>query len=163
ETRAWEREGFSSAAEHVAQHTGTSVGEARREIGTSKALPKLPETTAALTDGAISPAQAHVIADAASVNPDAEHELVDSARTDSHRDAKDWAMRHKAAAARRAADREARIRHQRSLRTYIDQEGAWTLHARGTVTDGHHITAAISAAVDDLFRHHRTTDPAQRD
>ncbi len=83
DSMAWKREGFASAAEYLAARGGTSLGAARKELDTSKALPDLPATKQALLDGAVSVDQGALIAEAATVNPAAERTLVDAAGRDS--------------------------------------------------------------------------------
>lgn len=61
----WRRQGYRSAAEHLAATAGASLGAARSELDTSTALRELPAVRAALVEGTISAAQGSVIADAA--------------------------------------------------------------------------------------------------
>jgi hypothetical protein len=96
----WQREGFASAVEYLAAHGGTSVSAARQELETSKALPELPHTKAALLDGSVSPQQGALIAEAAKVNPAAEQTLVDAAGRESFKELKDRSLRSRGVAAR---------------------------------------------------------------
>lgn len=68
----WQREGFASPAEYLAAHGGTSLGAAKRDLDTSKALPGLPTARGALLEGSLSADQGALIAEAARVNPAAE-------------------------------------------------------------------------------------------
>jgi hypothetical protein len=153
---AWQREGFASAAEYLAAHAGTSVGAARKQLDTSKALPELPTTQRALLDGALSPDQSALIADAARVNPAAERSLVDAAGRDSFRELKDRSLRAKAAGDPDPGATQRRIHRQRSLREFVDSEGAWNLVARGTTADGARIHAALAPLIEEVFTEGRT-------
>ncbi len=148
----WRRKGFASAAEHLAATSGTSVGAAREELDTSRALPTLPKTRAALIDGKLSPAQGSVIAGAARANPGAEVGLIGKARTATLRDLKDDAARAKAAADPDADATRARIHRERRAGTSTDAEGAFVLHARGTVDEGSPIKAELDRLTDEIFR-----------
>ena len=146
DSMAWRREGFASAAEYLAARGGTSLGSARKELDTSKALPDLPATKQALLDGSLSAAQGALIAEAATVNPAAERTLVDAAGRDSFKELKDRSLRAKAAGDADPEATQRRLHRNRSLREYTDSEGAWNLHARGTAADGAKVHAALGAA-----------------
>ncbi len=148
---AWRREGFASAAEYLAAHGGTSVGAARKQLDTSRALPELPATRRALLDGDLSADQSALIADAATVNPAAERSLLAAAGQDSFKELKDRTLRAKAAGDPDPAATQRRIHRQRSVRELIDSEGAWNLHARGTAADGAKIHAALAPLIEEVF------------
>jgi hypothetical protein len=152
DSMAWKRAGFASAAEFLAARGGTSLGAARQELHTSKALPDLPATKQALLDGTVSVAQGALIAEAATVNPAAERTLVEAAGRDSFKELKDRTLRAKAAGDVDPEATQRRIHSGRSLRGYMDSEGAWNLHARGTAADGAKIHAALAPLIEERFR-----------
>jgi len=152
DSREWQRRGYRSAAEHLAATAGTSVGAARDELDTSKALPGLPKTRQALIDGELSPAQGAVVAGAAKVNPKAEGRLIRRARKATLRDLKDDAARAKAAADPDPDATRDRIHRERRAATGTDAEGAFTLHARGTIDAGAAIKAELERLTDEVFR-----------
>jgi Domain of unknown function (DUF222) len=154
---AWKREGFASAAEYLAAHGGTSIGSARKELDTSKALPDLPTTRGALIDGTLSTDQGVLIAEAAKVNPTAERTLVEAAGRDSFKELKDRSLRARAAGDDDPEATQRRIHRNRSVREYTDGEGAWNLHARGTAADGAKVHAAIAPVIEELFSERRST------
>ena len=57
ESGQWKTKGHSSAAEHLAQISGRSLGAARSELETSTALPDLDATKEALLAGEVSESQ----------------------------------------------------------------------------------------------------------
>lgn len=158
DSQVWRREGYASAAEYLAAHGGTSLGTARRELDTSRALPDLPATKDALLEGALSPDQGALIAEAAKVNPQAEQTLVDAAGRDSFKELKDRSLRAKAAGDPDPASTQRRIHRNRSLREFIDSEGAWNLHARGTAADGAKVRAALAPVIEEIFEERRSAD-----
>jgi hypothetical protein len=92
----WKHAGHANAAEWLAHNTGNSVGAARTDLNTSQRLEQLPATTDALKTGALSPQQADAIADAATTNPNAEHDLIDLAQRETLRRTREEAARRKA-------------------------------------------------------------------
>lgn len=120
----WRRAGYRSAAEFLAAARGTSLAGARRNVDTSEALKDLPATREQMARGELSPEQGETIADAARANPDAEAQLLRTARRSNLNELRDEALRAKAAADRSAAERHERIRRARRVRRYTDAEGA---------------------------------------
>ncbi len=153
----WERHGYRCAAEHLAAATGSSLGDARAELETSKALPALPATRRALVTGEVSSAQGAVIADAARLNPGAEGDLVRAAATVNLRELRDQAGRAKAAADPDPAATHARIHRNRRVTRFTDGEGALHLHAVGTTDEGAEILSELDRLTDEIFRERRTT------
>jgi len=155
DSHRWKGEGFASPAEYLAAKGGTSLAAARSELEMSKALPSLPAVRAALVGGELSPQQGALIADAAKVNPAAERSLLASARKDSLKELKHHVQRAKAAADPDPEATQRRIHQDRRLVEFIDAEGAWNLHARGTVADGAKVHAALAPIIDERFRANR--------
>ena len=76
ETETWKNDGQRSPAHHLAKKTGTSVGDAQRELDRAKRLAKHPKTEAAAKAGKLSPRQAAAITDAADADPAVEDTLL---------------------------------------------------------------------------------------
>jgi hypothetical protein len=76
DTVAWKSSGALDAARYVADRCGLSAGEVRRTLDVEDKLASLPATRAALREGQISKKAGQCIADAASINPGAERELL---------------------------------------------------------------------------------------
>lgn len=156
EAREWERKGFASDADWLADRTGTTTGRARADLATSGRLGELPLTGDALRDGRLSPEQAGAITDAAAVNPAAEADLLDLAERESLRQMREEAARRKAQAESDEAKRkrERRIHRERRVRTYT-KDGAGHLHAVGPLAAIADIARALNDAVDRTFRERR--------
>ncbi len=158
ESRTWQRAGHRSAAEFIAKRSGSSVGAARTQLELSRKVEERPTIEKRLRDGRLSAAQAALVVEGTSVNPDAEAHLLEQAERGSLKELRDEVLRARAAA---DADREAthrRIHAARRLRTWTDAEGAWNLAARGTVADGARIEAALAPLLDTQFHLARTED-----
>jgi hypothetical protein len=79
DTQAHKSSGDRDAAVLCARAVGIGVREARRAIETAEKLEKLSATDAAVRDGSLSARQAQMIADAATINPEAECDLIATA------------------------------------------------------------------------------------
>ena len=112
----------------------------------------LGATKDALLDGQVSEAQGQIIANAAKVNPDAERNLIKKAKRTNHQQLREEAQKAKAAADRDPAATHRRIHADRRLSRHTDAEGAWNLHARGTVADGSIISSELDRLTDEIFR-----------
>ena len=105
--------------------------------------------------GKLSAAKAEAIADAATVAPDAEAKLLESAATDPLAKVRDDCLRAK------AVDRDAahkRIKRDRYTKEYTDKEGAWNFHARGTVECGARFRTAHRPILDEMFKAAKAED-----
>lgn len=145
----WQRAGCRSAAEQLARVAGTSVSSARSMLETSKQVDALPATATAMRAGELSPAKAEAIASAATIAPDAEAQLLQSAATTPLAKVRERGLRAK------AIDRDAahaRIHRGRYLREFTDGEGAWNLSVRGTPDDGARFRYAFEPIVDEMFK-----------
>ncbi len=147
----WQRSGHRSAAAHLAQVTGTPLGGAIDTLGTARRLGDLPATEEAVRAGKLSSVQVKEIAGAAARRPSAEGELVDQASTGSFADLRTRARSISAT----GADGEARylaIRRRRSLRHWVDADGAFRLDATLTPDAGTTLLASVSKRADHLHR-----------
>jgi hypothetical protein len=161
DSQVWQRKGHRSAAEHVAAVTGTSLGAAKGEMETSKALRDLPRTRRKMVDGSISPQQGSLIAGAAKVNPQAERDLLERAGTANLHELRDDALKAKAAADRSPADTHARLRRQRRLSRFTDAEGARHLNLIGPVDQVSVIEAEIDRRLSQVIRDHPAGKPLE--
>jgi hypothetical protein len=138
----WRQEGHRSAAEWLAQKTKTSVGEAISTLETAKRLPQLPATTEALQQGSLSVPQVREIAAAASADPTAEADLLEMAGYLSLK-----GLQHRArlikASATDESQRIAGIRKGRSIRHWLDPDGAFHLHLHTTPDSGTEVLSAV--------------------
>ena len=154
-TNAWQGQGFKTAADWLASVAGISVYEANRQLGTARRADNLGKTKRKMKNGSISPDQADAVTDAAAADPAAEDDLLDLAERDTTKNLREEAARRKAAATDDAT-RERRIRRERSVRRYIDREGAFHLHLRGPAADGARLEALLRPHEEQAFRTGRT-------
>jgi hypothetical protein len=144
--------GHRSAAELIAEHSGTDVGSAQGSLELAQQLEACPATADALADGTLSPLQAKEIAGAATLNPHKESELIDTARRQPIKTLRNECRRAKASSA--AKDPMAtykRIHKGRYLRHWTDEEGAFCLKARLTPDRGAKIAAVLDHEAGIIF------------
>lgn len=151
ESEQWKRDGFRSAAEWLANQQGTTTGRAKADLETSGLLDGLEGTKDALRDGLLSPDQAAAVADAATVNPDAEADLIRLAEQESLRRLRDEAARRRAEREDGERRRE-RIRRRRTARCWTDRNGAWNLSALGPADVGSGFMVEWERLTDERFR-----------
>jgi hypothetical protein len=156
ESMQWKRQGFRSAAEHLAALGDTTVGAARDTLGVSQRIASLPETAAAVRDGRLSTAQTTVLVGAAAADPASESRLLAEAERSSLAELQQECLRTKANADPDRDTTYRRIHAQRRLRTWTDAEGAWNLAARGTADAGARVLAALEPLIDERFSRTRT-------
>jgi hypothetical protein len=151
-TGLWRQAGFRSAADWMAAQTGVGVGDAVRMLETAKALEHAEATAEAFKAGELSSRQAKVIAGAAIVAPKSERELIAAADHLSIRELDDKAKRlARAGSVESDADRAARARSQRVLRTWVEGDlgcGLWKL----PLADHARLVAALTAEKDRIFQ-----------
>ncbi len=151
ESQQWKRDGFRSAAEWLAAQQGTSTGRAKADLETSERLDDLSDTKDAMRDGLLSPDQAAAVADAATVNPDAEADLIGLAEQESLRRLRDEAARRRAEREDGERRRE-RIHRRRRARAWTDADGAWNFSATGPVEVGSGFVVEWERLTDERCR-----------
>jgi len=147
-------QGFPTGIDWLAQQMGSTNGEARNALDAARSVEDCPETKAALVSGELSLAQAHEIGRSHSEMPDAEHELVEVARTSglgALRDAvRDRRLRD--ADPERLRQRQHRLREFRHWR---DREGMVRISGAFTPDIGLPIVNRIEADADRRRRERR--------
>jgi hypothetical protein len=143
-------------AEAVAQALGTTRSEARGAIGTAKKLEALPVTDAAVRAGELSAREAQMIADAATINPATETNLLEAAAFGLV-PLKDACIKARAA----VEDSGARGKRQhaaRFLRTWMNGDGMLAGRFAYPPEVGARLKAVIDAQVQKRFRDHEGKD-----
>ena len=152
------RTGHRSPAEWLAEETGESVGEAAGVLRLGEACASHPGVEDSYRSGKLSKSKATLVADALTVNPDVEDDLVRSAETESVRHLRDRCLRAKAEG--RSRQDEARayeaLRAARHCKTWTDPDGAFRLDARLTPDAGASLLASLKRETDRYFRQART-------
>jgi Domain of unknown function (DUF222) len=151
QTHRPEQAGAKSAAEDLARRSGTSTGAAKDALDTSARLPEQPGVQGALRRGEVSLTQAAVISAAVAANSAEEHRLVELARRVSVPELREECARVRAAADPDPDATNRRLHQARRLRRYVDGEGFWNLHAKGTPQAGAAFNVVLDALTDRVF------------
>ncbi|CAB4955829.1 unannotated protein [freshwater metagenome] len=114
-------------------------------------LRHLPQTVEAMNSGRISTAQAVEVARGATAEPHSEERLLNLAKSATVRTLRDEASR-VIAAATDEVERHKRIHKNRSLKSWIDPDGAFNLKAQMTVANGALVMAALTPFQDEIFK-----------
>jgi hypothetical protein len=143
--------GSNTAAEDMARRAGISSGAAKDVVDTSKRLLEQPEVAAALRRGELSAAQAALVSAAAAANPGAEPRLVELAARVSVPELRAECARVRAAADPDPDATNRRLHAGRRLHRWVDGDGFWNLHAKGTPQAGAAVTTVLDQLTDQIF------------
>lgn len=151
ETYAYRATGAKDAATFVANATGATTFEAQRSIKVARTLERHPLTKAAVVQGALSTAQAELIAATAAKNPGAEASLIATAARGMTQ------LKDECLAARNAVEDESARRQRqhsaRSFRTWTDRHTGMLNGAFALAPEvGAHVKAIVDTFAQSLFR-----------
>jgi hypothetical protein len=162
-TRSWKQAGsYRDVTAWLASVSGATIGQAVATVATAQRLKSLPDTEAALRASELSPAQADVISDAASVDRNSERELLHTAANEGLRGLRTAAARVKAAVCADVVARDDHIRAARSLQHWTDLDGTGRIDVRGPVLDVARVMAALEAFERSQFDEARTAGTYER-
>ena len=152
-TRSWSTaEGaHRDATSWMAWVSGSTITQAASVLDTATKVAELPATEVSMRSGALSPTQTALVADAATADPHAEHELLERAEVDGVQGLRGRCAAVKAAARTDEVAHHQRIRAARSLRSFTDGDGAGRIEIRGTVDDTARVMAALEPYERELF------------
>lgn len=120
---AWKAQGFRSPEEWAARANGSSTAHARADLKASDQLAGLPAARAAASSGDLSTDAAKAVAEGATADPDAESELLGSARKGDLGETRDKARRARQRADQRSGKAAERMFRRRALRTWLELDG----------------------------------------
>jgi len=146
----WKREGFASCASWLAYRTQLDKMTAREKVRVARAVTKLPKTSEAMAQGALSFSQVRAITRAA--DAESEEELLEHARTMSAAQLEKLARSWKKLAREGEVGIEKRIHESRTLSIFPDDEGAYLIRGRLEPQVAALLMRAIEAASDALYK-----------
>ena len=147
----WEAEGHRSPVSLLATLEGVSAGQARRTLETGQRVAQLPSTEEALRQGTLSGPKVAEIAQAASVDPDAESTLLAGSDTEPLHVVKERCQRVRATSAKKdPLATLARIHAQRTFTSWTDAEGAFCFQGRDTAERGGRLLARLDPVANRL-------------
>ena len=148
--KGWERDGHRSCAHWLAFNTGIDLGAAREKVRAARALEDLPETSAAMSRGALSFAKVRALTRVATAEN--EGDLLELARGSTAADLERMVRGWRVASAKDEAELE-RIRHaSRTLSVFPGDDGMYVVRARLDPEVGALLMRVVEAACDALYR-----------
>jgi hypothetical protein len=135
ETKGWERNGYRSASEQLADQAGMSPAAAKRALETGRRMAEQPEVASAALAGELSLEQATAVSDGVAADPAQAGELIDKAKRSSLPELNEEVARIKAARSNQEERRRA-LHAKRSFRRWTDRDGALQAHLYGHPEDG---------------------------
>jgi hypothetical protein len=151
ETDAWKSSGTTSAAHLLARLAGISLGDAMSLLGTAKKMAGLPKTDEAARQGKLSAKQAAEVSKGATADPAADADLLGLAEQASTSELTDESRRRRFAAAGDDQRRHARMRANRALHRFADDDGSAVMRWKHVPEIGAELDAILSDYVDDEF------------
>jgi hypothetical protein len=153
DTNAHAGTAYPDAAKFISNKLGQRIGPVRDALDTASKLEDLPATSRAVREGRLTSAAARSIADAATLNPAAERDLLAAAEQGP------TALSKAAIKARKAVesseDRTERQRRSQYWKMWTDDDGMVAGKFRFTPEDGGIVEKLIEGLRQKLFRAHR--------
>lgn len=135
EGNGWERNGYRSPSEQLADQAGMSPAAAKRALETGRRMADQPEVAQAALTGELSQEQAAAVSDGAAANPAKARELIEKAKEGSLPELNEEVAKVKADSS--DLEERRRARHaKRSFRRWTDRDGALGAHLYGHPEDG---------------------------
>lgn len=153
---SWKQQGDRSPAHFLARATGESVGAVVTAIETAERMAELPKAQDAFRSGELSQTAAAEIAQAASLAPGSEKQLLRVAQTEGIVGLKQECRRVIASSCKDEAEEAERIHKGRYLRTWTDDGGAFRMDARMTTEAGAEVKLALDGLREELFHQARS-------
>ena len=140
--------GFRSCAHWLSWRTGIALGAAREKVRVARALPELPQISAAMRGGALSYSKVRALTRVATPANEGELLVFASHGTTAHveRLVRAWRQVDR----NEAAELEAARHEARSLSLYEDDDGSWVLRGRLDPEVGAVLRKALDAAAEEL-------------
>ena len=146
----WDGTGIRSCAHWLNWKCGMSMGSARERVRVARALPELPEISAAFCNGKVSYSKVRAMTRVATAKNEMALLQVALHGTASHVETQGRLYRK---TKRIEALEEENLRHgHRELSWYIDDDGYWVFKGRFTPEQGAMLQKALEAAGDQLFK-----------
>ena len=148
EQKGWARHGARSCAHWLQWKCGTNLGAAREKVRVARALPELPQISAAFRAGRVSYSKVRAMTRVATWKN--EETLLNIARHGTAAHVETIVRRYRRCKRNDLLREENRRHLQRELSWGHDGDGMWTLHGRFTAEQGALIRKALEQAMDDL-------------
>ncbi len=149
----WHGTGIQSCAHWLNWKCGMNLGAARERVRVARALPGLPQISAAFREGRISYSKARAMTRVATAKNEDALLAVALCGTASHVEKQVRLYRQHQRI--EALEKENQRHTQRQLTWYADNDGCWVFKGRFTPEQGALIQLALQSAMDQLYQEHK--------
>lgn len=149
EQEGWARHGLASCAHWLQWQCGTNLGAAREKVRVARALPALPQISAAFREGRVSYSKVRAMTRVAT--PRNEAFLLNIALHGTAAHVETVVRNYRRHQRQEALQEENRRHEERELSWYVDTDGMWVVSGRFTPEQGALIEQALQAALEQQF------------
>ena len=157
EEKGWVEHGLASCAHWLQWRCGTNLGVAREKLRVARALPGLPQISAAFRDGRVSYSKVRAMTRIAT--PENEACLLNVARHGTAHHIEQMVRNYRRCERAKLLQRERRNHALRELSWHIDEDGCWVVKGRFTPEQGAVIQRALDKAMDQQFEERQNEHP----
>jgi hypothetical protein len=157
EEKGWVQHGLASCAHWLQWRCGTNLGVAREKVRVARALPGLPQISAAFREGRVSFSKVRAMTRIA--KPENEACLLNVARHGTAHHIEQMVRNYRRCERRKLLQQERRNHALRELSWYFDEDGCWVLKGRFTPEQGALIQKAVEEAMDEQFEERADEHP----
>jgi hypothetical protein len=147
--KGWVQHGLASCAHWLQWRCGTNLGVAREKVRVARALPGLPQISAAFREGRVSYSKVRAMTRIAI--PENESCLLNVARHGTAHHIEQMVRNYRRCERRKLLREERRSHALRELSWHVDEDGCWVLKGRFTPEQGALIRKALEKAMDEQF------------
>ncbi|MGD2129698.1 MAG: DUF222 domain-containing protein, partial [Lysobacterales bacterium] len=148
--QGWGGTGILSCAHWLNWRCGLSIGVAREKVRVARALPDLPQISAAFREGRVSYSKVRAMTRVAT--PRNEDSLLNVALHGTAHHVERQVRLYRQCKRREALEQEKQRHALRELQWYVDHDGLWTFKGRFTPEQGALISRALEAAMEAEFQ-----------
>jgi hypothetical protein len=157
EEKGWVQHGLASCAHWLQWRCGTNLGVAREKVRVARALPGLPQISAAFREGRVSYSKVRAMTRIA--KPENEACLLNVARHGTAHHIEKMVRNYRRCERLKVLQEDRRNHALRELSWHIDEDGCWVFKGRFTPEQGALIQKALEKVMDEQFEERRDEHP----
>lgn len=147
--KGWAEHGLASCAHWLQWRCGTNLGVAREKVRVARAVPGLPQISAAFREGRVSYSKVRAMTRIA--KPENEACLLNVARHGTAHHIEKMVRNYRRCQRLKLLQEDRRNHALRELSWNVDEDGCWVMKGRFTPEQGALIQKALERALDELF------------
>lgn len=155
--KGWAEHGLTSCAHWLQWRCGTNLGVAREKVRVARAVPGLPQISAAFREGRVSYSKVRAMTRIA--KPENEACLLNVARHGTAHHIEKMVRNYRRCQRLKLLQEDRRNHALRELSWNVDEDGCWVMKGRFTPEQGALIQKALERALDELFDERQDEHP----